>query len=255
MATLLDRPVLVFGISLLALWLSAQGGAYVRRRRASSDEAEKAYLGVVVAATLTLLALIIGFTFSMAISRYDMRKNYEEAEANAIGTEYLRADLLPAPETSAVRVLLRSYLGQRISFYEESDAHQLDRINAATARLQGDLWSAVRRSAAAQPTPMAALVVSGMNDVLNSQGYAQAAWWNRIPSEAWALLFAIAMCSNFLVGYVAQLAKEGARRFFYLPLIVSISFLLIADLDSPNGGLIRAHPQNLVSLSAALREQ
>jgi hypothetical protein len=255
MATIFDYPVLVFVISLPALWLSAQGGAYLRRRRGTSDEGEKEYLGVVVAATLTLLALIIGFSFSMAINRYDLRKNYEEAEANAIGTEYLRVDLLPAPDASRARVLLRSYLDHRISFYQTRDVRQVEQVNAATARLQNDLWSAVRRSAAAQPTPVAALVVSGMNDVLNSQGYTQAAWWNRIPIAAWALMVAIAVCSNFVVGYGAQRAKEGARRFFYLPLIVSISFLLIADLDSPNGGLIRVHPQNLVGLSGALREQ
>ena len=65
-------------------------------------------------ATLTLLALIIGFTFSMAVSRYDLRKNYEEAEANAIGTELLRADLLPADDAANTRRLLRGYLDPHV---------------------------------------------------------------------------------------------------------------------------------------------
>ena len=64
-------------------------------------------------ATLTLLALLIGFSFSMAISLYDQRKNYEEAEANAIGTEFGRADLLPAGDSAKVRDLLRKYLDRR----------------------------------------------------------------------------------------------------------------------------------------------
>ncbi len=67
-------------------------------------------LSVVLAATLTLLGLIIGFTFSMATTRYDMRKNYEEAEANAIGTEYLRTELLPEAEATRTKTLLRAYV-------------------------------------------------------------------------------------------------------------------------------------------------
>jgi len=106
--------------------------------------ASVADLGVVTAATLTLLGMIIGFSFSMAVSRYDQRKNDEEAEANAIGTEYLRADLLPAADAAKVRALLRSYLDQRILFYETRDAHQLRQIDAATAQLETDLRSRLR---------------------------------------------------------------------------------------------------------------
>jgi hypothetical protein len=72
--------------------------------------------GLILAATLTLLALIIGFSFSMATARYDQRKNYEEQEANAIGTEYVRADLLSPVEAAKVRSLLGSYLDQRVLF-------------------------------------------------------------------------------------------------------------------------------------------
>jgi hypothetical protein len=123
-----------------------------------------------LSATLTLLGLLIGFSFSMAISRYDQRKNYEEAEANAIGTEYVRADLLPTVDAAKVRALLRSYIDQRILFYKTRDKQKLLQINADTAQLQSELWSAVRAPAASQPMPVSALAISGMNDVLNSQG-------------------------------------------------------------------------------------
>ena len=104
-------------------------------------------MGLVLGATLTLLGLIIGFTFSMAISRYEQRKNYEEAEANAIGTEYVRADLLPAADAQRVRTLLANYTDQRILFYRTGDAQQLSRVNADTAQLQTELWSTVVRTA------------------------------------------------------------------------------------------------------------
>ena len=89
-------PILMFFPSVLLLWLAAQYGASLRRRRPLKDD-EREDFGVIQTATLTLLGLIIGFSFSMAIGRYDQRKNYEEAEANAIGTEYVRAGLLPPP--------------------------------------------------------------------------------------------------------------------------------------------------------------
>ena len=249
----MNYPALVFALSLVMLWLSAQTGAYFHRRR-RQPEAEHEDLGVLLAATLTLLGLIIGFSFSMAVTRYDQRKNYEAEEANAIGTEYVRAGLLPAADAAKVRELLRSYLNQRVLFYTTRDTRQLEQINASTAQLQSDLWSAVQTPAAAQPTFMVALAVSGMNDVLNSQGYTQAAWWNRIPVAAWGLMGAIAICCNLLAGYNARRTEAKPMRFFVLPMIVAVSFLLIADLDSPRGGLIRVRPQNLVSFSRSLRQ-
>jgi hypothetical protein len=88
---------------------------------------------------------------------------------------------------------------------------------------------------------------------LNSQSYTQAAWWNRIPHAAWGLMAAIAICANMLLGFGARAAKMSALLLVF-PLIVSIAFLLIADIDSPRGGLIRVQPQNLLSLAESLHE-
>jgi hypothetical protein len=189
----------------------------------------------------------------MAMSRYDQRKNYEAAEANAIGTEYVRADLLPASDAAKVHALLRNYLDQRVLFYLARDEQQIRQINAGTAQLQTELWSAVLAPAAAQPTPTVALAVWGMNDVLNSQGYTQAAWWNRIPIAAWVLMAAVAIFCNVLVGYGAQNVKAEGILLLILPLVVTIAFFLIADIDSPRGGVIRVNPQNLASLVESLR--
>ncbi|NPT35855.1 hypothetical protein [Paraburkholderia xenovorans] len=253
MQNILDYPALVFIVSFVLMWLSARlGAALLRRFRKIEDEAREDF-SVIQAATLTLLALIIGFTFSMAVGRYDQRKNYEEEEANAIGTEYVRADLLPAADAAAVRGLLKAYLDERVLFYTTRDAHELARVNAETERLQGAMWSTVKRAAAAQPTPVVALAVSGMNDVLNTQGYTQAAWWNRIPYAAWTLMTLIAMGANLLVGYGARALKAGAGLLLIVPLVVSLSFTLIADIDSPRGGVIRVKPLNLHALADSIR--
>jgi hypothetical protein len=243
-----DYPAVLFVLSLAALWLSVRLGIYLRRRRAHLVGAEREDLGVILSATFTLLALVIGFSLSMATGRYDQRKNYEEAEANAIGTEYVRAALLPAADASKTRHLLRSYLDQRILFYTTRNMARLDAINAATSRLQDDLWSAVQGPCVAQPTPVSALILSGMNDVLNSQGYTQAAWWNHIPTGAWVLMAVVGIFGNLLFGYSAHLERRSAM-FVGLPVLVSVSFLLLADMDSPRGGVIRVKPQNLLSLS------
>jgi hypothetical protein len=252
MSNLMDYPYLIFVFSFFALWLSARVGASMSGRKRKLDEGIREDYSLILAAALTLLGLIIGFSFSMAVSRYDQRKNYEEAEANAIGTEYVRADLLPAEDAAKVRALLANYLDQRILYYRTSEGQTLQQINARTAELQTELWSAVQAPAAAQPTPVVALAVSGMNDVLNSQGYTQAAWWNRIPIAAWGLMAAIAICSNMLVGYGTRNVKEEGTLLLVLPLLVSISFFLIADIDSPRGGVIRVHPQNMESLVESL---
>lgn len=255
MNRIINSPFLILAFSIFVLWFAARIGGYVGRTRAKLDESERDDFGIVVAATLTLLGLIVGFSFSMALTRYDQRKNYEEAEANAIGTEYVRTDLLPAADATKLRALLKNYLDLRISFYEALDEGRLGQINASTAQVQTQLWTAVQISASAQPTPVIALVVSGMNDVLNSQGYTQAAWWNRIPAGAWDLMFVIAICCNLLIGYGAHHAEAKTHLLLVLPLILSISFLLIADIDSPRGGIIRVRAQNLQSLAQSLRAQ
>jgi hypothetical protein len=249
MDTILRFPFLVLVISFIALWLSAQAGALFAKKRPLPQDLREDF-GVVQAAALTLLGLLIGFTFSMAINRYEQRKTYEEEEANAIGTEYVRADLLPAGDGAKVRELLRNYLDQRVLDYTTRNAEQLRQIDSQTAQLQGQMWSTLQ-PAAAHPTPTVALVLSGMNDVLNSQGYTQAAWRNRIPVAAWGLVALIAVCCNLLIGYGAH--RISVLLFTVLPLAVSISFFLIADIDSPRGGLIRVQPQNLVSLAQSLQ--
>jgi len=249
MIEIMDGRVLVAVISFVAMWLAAWVGTKFRKASWHIQDDDRDDFGLIVGAALTLLGLIIGFSFSMAINRYDQRKNYEEAEANAIGTEYVRADLLPGADAAKVKGLLRSYLDQRIDFYQVHNSVELRQIRTTTEQLQADLWNAVRGPADAKPTPISAVVVIGMNDVLNSQGYTQAAWWNRIPVAAWALMGAIAICCNVLIGFYVRRVTAHNIRFFVLPLIVCISFLLIADIDSPRGGLIHVRPQNLAALS------
>jgi len=249
-AFLIDHPLLLLVSTFVCLWLAARIGEFLHRYRPKMATADEHDFDLVVGATLTLLGLIIGFTFSMALTRYDQRKNYEEAEANAIGTEYVRADILPPADASKVRSLLREYTNQRILYYSSRDGQFLSQVHSTTSQLESSLWSAVT-PVAAQRDSVSALVLSGMNDVINSEGYTEAAWRNRIPPAAWMLLIVIAFFCNVLIGYRAE--GKASSLLLILPLALAISFFLIADIDSPGHGIIRVHPQNLESLADSLR--
>jgi hypothetical protein len=245
--------LLVFLSSVVGLWLCALFGArFVATLRVTISKEARDDFNLVLAASLTLLGLIIGFSFSMASNRYDLRKSYEEAEANAIGTEYLRAGLLPAADAAQVRMLLRRYLDERIDFYSTRDKRRLPPLSTRTNQTQSELWSAVQAAALAQPNAVSVLVAAGMNDVLNSEGYTQAAWWNRLPMEAWVLMIVIAMLGNVMVGYSFS-SRARPVLLLILPVLLSIAFLLIADIDSPRSGVIHVAPQNLLALIPTLQ--
>ena len=251
-SALADRPLVVLVVTFVAMWLAAAAGGALARRRVFDLEGREVSI-VVETAILTLLALIIGFTFSMALTRYDQRKNLEEEEANAIGTAWVRADLLPAADATKLRSALKGYLEQRIVFYEARDPEEAAQSDARMSVLQTAMWAAVAAPANAQPNAVNALSVSSINDVLNSQGYTQAAWLNRIPFAAWALLAGLALFCNLLVGFEVARAQAARVVTYVLPISVSIACCLIADLESPRYGLIHVQPQNLLILAQSIR--
>lgn len=233
MHDIVNRPGLLFLLVGVVLWGVARLGAEARRRRPLADDTRSDF-SLLLSAALTLLALLVGFSFSFASSRYDQRKALEEAEANAIGTEYARADLLPKGDAAKVRELLK-------------------RINAETSALQGELWKAVLGPAEASPTPVMALVVTGMNEVLIAQGYTQAAWWNRMPGSHWGFLIAVAVCCNFLIGYGLRSSKSERRLLYVFPVLITIALTVLADIDAPRRGTIQIEPQNLKAVLQSMR--
>jgi len=246
-----ENPFVIFVGSLVAQALAAYLGYCLRPRSVAVAAGAHGDFDLVHGAALTLLALLIGFTFSMAVSRYDQRVTHEEEEANAIGTGYLRADLLANDDAASVRAVLRRYIATRIDFYEAREPARIARAEAETASLQNQLWSIAARNATARPTPVMALAVTGINDVLDSQGRTQAAWLNRIPMPAWGLMELTALACNILLGYRLTSGRMG--MLLILPVVTSISFFLIADIDSPRSGIVDVIPQNLVMQAQAMK--
>ena len=152
----MNYPILICGLTLVCLWASARLGGFLRKRR-NNDESQKDEYGIVLSATLTLLGLLVGFSFSMAIGRYEQRKDYEEEEANAIGTEYIRVDLLSDPVRAKLKTDLARYLDLRIRRYAALASDDTTELAAATAKLQDEMWKTSgmppwrRRSRRGQP--------------------------------------------------------------------------------------------------------
>jgi hypothetical protein len=254
MIQLIDRPAPLFLLVLAVLTGTASFGTYILRRLRPLPDESRDDFTVVQTATLTLFALLIGFTLSMAVNRYDQRKNLEEEEANAIGTEYLRADLLNEGRATEVKALLRDYVALRIGAYESRNMEMLARIETRTTDLENRMWKSVRDAARETPDPITALAVAGLNDVINAHGYTIAAWQNRIPKAAWALMIIIAIFSSLLQGYSVRGEAAKIALLLVLPLTASLSLSLIADVDSPRWGVIRVSPQNMLDLQRSMAQ-
>ncbi len=248
---LLDLPRIFFFVCFFLMWLAAQVGLYLRRRRGKMDSDEREELNLILTSSLTLLALIIGFSFSMAVGRYDLRKGDEATEATTIETSYLRAGTLGSPYSQRLRSLLQQYVHQRIDEYQA--AASIDQINASTKAIQHEMWSIVESAAAVRPNSITATVVVGMTDMIEAEGRATASWANRIPAEAWVLMLAIAICCCGLIAYDTRISVGGVSGYMILPVLVAISFFLIADLDSPHGGFIRVAPDNLIATAQTMK--
>ena len=253
MQTLLNRPLVLFVFSFAFLWAATRLGAWLQVWRGPLDDSRKGDFDIVLGATLTLLSLIVGFSYSMASSRYDQRKNLEEGEANAIGTVYARADLLASADAVKIQQLLREYTDLRIRFYTTADSQQVRELNRVTTETQRELWKTMVAAATASPTVITGLATSAMNDALNAQGYAQAAAWNRIPLGAWVLMYVLGAVVAAMIGRRFQLHKREYVMMLIMPGMVATAFFLIADIDCPVHGAIRILPENLIALAATLR--
>lgn len=244
-----DNPLAVFAGSLAAMIVATSAGTWAGVRRRRLPVAEREDYAIVLGATLTLLGLIIGFAFSMAVGRFEQRRDHEEREANAIGTVRLLAELLPAPGAAAFEPILRSYARQRVAFYVARDEAEARSADAGSAQLQDELWKLVSAAARSQPSQPMAVMIEGTTGMFDAQGSAQAAWWDRIPSAAWLMMLLIAVLSTALLGYVARGGRQERLLRLVLPLVLAITFGLIADIESPRSGWIHVEPINLRALA------
>ena len=249
--------LLIFAIAIaLFLFASEVGFRLGRRRQSESNEPTRSQVNMLEAASLGLLALLLGFTFSMALTRYDTRRQLVLDEANAIGTTYLRAQLLPEPARKEVSNLLRRYVDVRLEFYQAGiSQRKLKKVDDDTEKLHGALWSYAIAAGGQDPRAIpTGLFIQSLNEVIDLHAKRVTAMENHVPESIFILLSIVAILSLGLVGYGAGMGKDRSL----LPTVISVILissviLLIMDLDRPRRGLIKVSQQNMVDLQNSLK--
>jgi hypothetical protein len=232
------RPLAFFFLSLVLLWIGTSLGSRLRKRYGELMERDSKMIGILNGAVLTLFGLLLGFTFSMAVSRYDLRKELIVTEANAIGTTWLRTATLEEPTRSREQSLLRQYVPERVNFLPatQSEGDLRDELNR-TSDLQAQLWAVAASYAAEHKEPITGLYLSTLNASIDATEKRAAANENRIPTMAWLMLLFISFAGMVLVGMnleARSIVLEGM-----LPLVLAASMMMTLDLDSPRYGFIR----------------
>jgi hypothetical protein len=252
---LLDHPIHLFVVATAVLLLAHEIG--FRLRVLAKDRDEKDWQKQVHDTRnqiAFLLSLLIGFAMSMALSRFDERKQLVVDEANAIGTVYLRTATQADPVRSSAPALLRDYVDTRLLIFGNK-AQDQERNNASkrSRQIQDALWSEVTIEAQQTPTPIVGLYESSLNDMIDLDGKRVAALINRIPLDIWVLLAFLSITTSLVVGYGQQ--RRAWMATFVPVLMVAIAISLIADLDTPASGFIQVNQQSMQSLSDDLHMQ
>lgn len=215
-------------------------------------------LGSMVGGGLGLLAFVLAFTFSIASSHYDLRKDNVIEEANAIGTAYLRADLLPGDFGPKLKELLREYTLSRVETVKKikivSQENLMDALEE-NAKIHEDLWQTVAAAAKAAPSPNTSLAVQAVNDVIDVHtNRIAASVHTSIPGSVWAVLGVIATMAFVTLG--VQVGFTGKRNLpALLPLVVAFALLVLLafDLDRPRRGLLVINQEAMVELISSMK--
>jgi hypothetical protein len=230
---------------------SCQLGYWIGRRAARrTDEAARSHAVAWQTALLGLAALLIGFTFSMAQARYDARKEIVLGKANAIGTTYLRAQLLDDARAEELRALLRRYVDVRLAFgVAGADRDRTEELLRQSSELADQIWARVSAAGRADHTPTTALLVSSTNEMLDAGEAYLAAFANPLPVTVFLVLVLVTGVAMGAVGYECGLeAKMRALGMLVAPLLLALVIALVFDLAHPRIGIIRVHDPILMRL-------
>lgn len=255
LAMLFDNQWLVFGAALALLLALAELGARMgRATRRRAPEAASSHSSSVQGAVLGLMGLLLGFTFAMAIGRLNTRAALIVDEANAIGTTWLRADLLPDEHRTGVRDLLAKYTRAKLALFgAATDEEAVQRDRQELAQLQTALWRHATAATTARPTTATSSFVTALNETFDLDASRRAAMLSHVPTAVWLLLLLVSCCGAWSCGYGS--GSNGLRSAFnqrVFPALIAVVLTLIMDIDHPRSGLITTNQQPLVDLLASM---
>jgi hypothetical protein len=253
MTELRDYPLwAIFVVSVVVIFAASEFGHWFGAR---NKERVGGNVATLEAATLGLLALMIGFTFAMALSRFDARREGVLNEANAIDTTALRARLLPAPHNTESLKLLREYVQLRLDLTQRLPSPQeLAAVVARSNAIQEALWQQVK-AAAAKDSAMVptGLFIQTLNEMIDNQEKRLTAIRNRVPNIVLLALYGVAVVASAFTGYAGGLESGRSRMPVYvMGVLVAAVILLIQDLDRPNAGFVTVSQQPMIDAAASV---
>lgn len=247
-----QTSLLILGAGLLAAMLTA---AWLgnRARTRGGDRENDAEEGYLLSAVLALLGLLIAFTFSLAVSRYDTRRELVVNEANAIGTAWLRAGLAGGDAGPALQGAIATYTDVRLGLSRLEPPPQ---VEAETVRQQHIVWARLKAIAVAEPSPVTGTTIVAVNDMFDAASSRAAERAAHIPGEVLTVLVIYAIMAAGIVGYV--MGDSGRRHrtvTMILFLLLTMAITLILDLDRPLSGAITVSQQPMWDVRAAMQPQ
>jgi hypothetical protein len=227
-------------------------------KKGGSDSIERTDIALILGAVLTLLSLMLGFTYAMSGGRFETRRQLVIEEANAIGTTYLRAKALPEPRSSEIQELLRQYTAFRVEIAGMTDdaPEKIREVDNRTKQLLSLMWSHAAALARENPNPITSIFLQTLNEMIDLHSKRLAAFRNRVPFSIYVVLFVASAITLWLVGYYFGSHRKRVRILTtMLALLVASVMWLIMDLDQPVRGAIKASQQSLIELHQDLSQE
>lgn len=261
---LLAAPVWLIGVILFAgMVVFAWLGIHLRKRHdrakaaAPGEDAKDgkgdSQEGLIVSAVMGLLALLIGFTFSLALDRFDARRMGVLEEANTIGTTYLRTQLIDAPYRQRLSGMLSQYADNRLALSHLDAGPKAEELLARNDQLVTDLWT---ETVAAWPSlkhyDFSSSYLDTMNAMIDMDATRRAARRAHVPAEVFLLLLIYQFVAAGVIGYVL-VGDRGRQSAAFLFMLFGLSLLLVIDLDRPTDGGITVSQQPMIDLQAMIR--
>jgi hypothetical protein len=258
--TLITRIVtsqwaILVAVATVLIVLAEAGFRFGIAARRKNVKVAEGHSGSVQGAILGLLGLLLGFSFAMAVGRYDTRRSLAVDEANSIGTTWLRASFLSDAHHKEAKELLQEYTHLRLEAAKIPDdeaglRHLFNRSN----EIQSRLWQIADTEVAASPGPVSMSFVTTLNETIDLQTSRRAAGQNRVPTAVWLLLIIVAGCGAWASGYGA--GTGGHRSIFnqiVFPLLIGVVITLIADIDRSRKGLVSVSQEPLRELYESMQ--
>ena len=247
------NSVLIAALLFVLIVVANEIGTRLGERKLErSDNDIKSQTSAIQGGVLGLLALILGFTFSMSIQRYDERSGAEVNEANAIGTAELRTALLPAPYSTRAQAAIDDYIGLRLESAKVDLTHPAERkaLNRQTTALQQRVWDIGVEAADADPSPVkTGYFLQAVNQMIDAYGSRLDSLQRHVPPAIFYLLFVFFISTGALIGYSAGLGERRSRvPALVLNLLICLLVFIIIDLDRPRRGVIQVRQDSMEAL-------